>query len=535
MEEKSMGRSFLILSLAGVLVKVLSAVYMPLLTLIIGTAGYGIYSSSYNAFIFILAVTSMGAQPAVTKVVAELKALGYHKDAYNAMKIARNYLAIFGFAFMVVLISFGDSIAKMMSSPSSALSMKFLAPTILLSAMLAAYRGYMQGVDSMKEIAVSQVIEQIFNVVFSLIFALLLNNISREWGSAGGTVGTTIGALIAIVYVIYIFNKNDYYEEAIKNNEDGKRISKKRIIKKLIQYGLPITMVAAVQNSAGLIDAMIVKGRLLSAGFEQLRVDELFGTLNYFNTLIYVPLTIVTALCTAIFPRIISAYVQRNRKELKSQITYSYRLTYLITIPAAIGLAVLSKEIFLFLLNDSYGYQMLAYGSVVLIFMSITSIQNTILQGVNKLYLVLTTASLGILIKFVVNFILVGIKDINIFGAVIGSVFAFLIPAIINHKRIQKLFKIRIPVISQGMIPLISSIIMGIVVYLCKMPLLRLVNILEGGRIAIGLVAITSVAIGGIVYLIAMILLKGLTKKDLDLISPKLYEVMPRVLRKKIK
>ena len=39
MEEKSVGRSFLILSLAGVLVKVLSAVYIPLLTLIIGSAG----------------------------------------------------------------------------------------------------------------------------------------------------------------------------------------------------------------------------------------------------------------------------------------------------------------------------------------------------------------------------------------------------------------------------------------------------------------------------------------------------------------
>ena len=163
MEEKSVGRSFLILSLAGVLVKILSAVYIPLLTLIIGPAGYGIYSSSYSAFVFILAVTSMGAQPAITKVVAELKALGYHKDAYNAMKIARNYLAIFGFAFMVIFIAFGDGIANGMNSPSSALSLKFLAPTILLSAMLAAYRGYMQGVDSMKEIAVSQVIEQ-FNI-----------------------------------------------------------------------------------------------------------------------------------------------------------------------------------------------------------------------------------------------------------------------------------------------------------------------------------------------------------------------------------
>ena len=85
------------------------------------------------------------------------------------------------------------------------------------------------------------------------------------------------------------------------------------------------------------------------------------------------------------------------------------------------------------------------------------------------------------------------------------------------------------------MIPLISSIIMGVAVVLCKGPLLRLVNIFEGGRIAIGLVVIVSVAIGGLVYLISMILLQGLKKEDLDLISPRLYELMPRILRKKIK
>lgn len=535
MEEKSVGRSFLILSLAGVLVKILSALYVPFLTLIIGKAGYGIYSGSYRAFIFILAITSMGAQPAITKLVTELRTLGYHKDAYRAMKIARNYLAIFGLIFTLLFIVFGDSIAKAMNSEASALSLKFLAPTILLSSILAAYRGYLQGINSMTELAVSQVVEQLVNVTLSLVFAFLLITISIEWGSAGGTVGTTLGALIAIVYILYIFQKNNFEEEAILSTTEIKRISKKKITKKLLQYGLPITMVAAVQNSAGLVDAINVKWRLASAGFEQMQIEELFGTLTYFDTLIYVPLTIVTALCMAIFPKIIEAYTEKNKKELKGQISYSYRLTYLITIPATIGLSVLSEEIFIFCLNGSFGHELLKYGSIVLIFMSITSIQNTILQGVNKLYLVLATASIGIIIKFAINFILVGIKDINIFGAVVGSIFAFLIPSIINHKRIQKMFKIRIPVVKQGIIPLISSIIMGGTVYASKLFLLRFVNILDGGRIAIGLVAVICAAIGGVVYLVTMIYFKGLTKKDIDLISPKIYQLMPRTLRKMMK
>ena len=45
MEEKSVGRSFLILSVAGILVKILSAAYVPLLNAIIGQDGIGIYNA----------------------------------------------------------------------------------------------------------------------------------------------------------------------------------------------------------------------------------------------------------------------------------------------------------------------------------------------------------------------------------------------------------------------------------------------------------------------------------------------------------
>ncbi len=83
MENKAVGRSFLILSISGIVIKLLSAAYIPLLTVAIGTDGIGVYNASYSVFIFILAITSMGAQPAVMKVVAELNALGRKEDTFS--------------------------------------------------------------------------------------------------------------------------------------------------------------------------------------------------------------------------------------------------------------------------------------------------------------------------------------------------------------------------------------------------------------------------------------------------------------------
>lgn len=291
-------------------------------------------------------------------------------------------------------------------------------------------------------------------------------------------------------------------------------------------------MVAALQNSSGMIDTINVKGRLLAAGFNDNRATELYGILGCYNTLLYVPLSIVTALSSAIFPRIINAFTTKKKKELKSHIAYSFRLTYLITIPAAVGLSMLSKEVYIMIYGSTEGYQLLMYGSVVLIFMSLSAIQNTILQGINKLYLVLSTAFLSIIIKFVINYFLVGIKDINILGAVFASFFAFLVPVIINHNRLRRIFKMRIPIVKMALVPLLASCVMALSISLCKIPINRFMNIVQGGRAITSIVALMLIAIGGAVYFVAMIFLGGIKKKDLDMISPKLFTLLPRFLRK---
>lgn len=537
MEEKTAGRGFLILSIAGILGKLLSVLYVPILMEIIGKEGYGIYSVGYDYFIFLIAVSSLGAQPAVTKVVTELRVLGNGRDALRAMKIARKYLAIIGGIITILFMIFAFPMAKLFKVEQSGLTFMFLAPAIFIAAILASYRGYMQGIEDMKTLAISQVLEQLFNVILSLVFAFLLFKIGGEvWGSAGGTMGTTLGAIVAIVYILYIYEKNEYDDNADKLTTTSKKVSDKKILRKLIIYGLPITLVAAMQNFAGIVDALTVNSRLLFAGFTESEKVSYYAYLNQYKTMIYVPLTIITALATSIFPRIIQAFVEKNKKELRRQMSYSFRLTYIIAIPAVVGLSILSREIYILVFGDAFKYELLMFGSVVLILMSITTIQNVILQGINKMYLIMVTAGLGLIAKFLCNYFLVGIESINIMGAVIGNVLAFGIPAVINHIKLQKTFKVKIPIIRQSIIPLISSIAMGFVIFFIKEPLLRVLGIVAGeGRIITGILVLILITIGGVVYLILMIYFGGIRKIDLDMISPRLYRLMPRKLRKQIR
>ena len=101
-------RGFLILSIAGLLTKVISVFYIPLLQRIIGLDGYGIYQNCYEVFLFVYAVTNLGTQPAIAKVVAELTALEKPNDAVRALKIASKFYV----CYWGNLWTFNDSICK---------------------------------------------------------------------------------------------------------------------------------------------------------------------------------------------------------------------------------------------------------------------------------------------------------------------------------------------------------------------------------------------------------------------------------------
>ena len=235
--------------------------------------------------------------------------------------------------------------------------------------------------------------------------------ISVEYGSAGGTIGTSIGAFVACLYMVYIYGKKKFEEDSIEAQGNNKRVRTKHIIKKLIKYGLPITLSAGLQNFGSLVDMVNVNSRLAVAGFTLQESQVLYGVLGRYKTLLSVPLIIVTALGTTVLPAVAAAMALKDKKEIRRKTTFAFRITFIITIPAAIGLSSLGREVFELLYGTDQGFELMVMGSVVLVLMAVVQIQTVILQSMNKLYFVLGTFSIGIVAKIIANYILVGMPE----------------------------------------------------------------------------------------------------------------------------
>lgn len=330
MEKQSLTKGFAVMSAAGIIVKIMSFLYIPFLMAIIGDEGTGVYGAIYQVYVFIYVIANSGIPVAISKSISELNAVDNYKDALRSFKIARSYLLILGLVLSIIMFITAGPVASMLKCEKASLGIAVLSPTLFITAIVSAYRGYFQGCGNMTPTAISQVIEQIVNVVFTLLFAYLFRK-SVELACAGATIGTSVGALIAGGYLIYIFNSNKSHPEfKLLKNSGVKRLTYKKLAKKIVKYSIPITICVAAQYAGNLIDLGNTMTRLQAANFSETRASEMYGLLFKYQQLLNAPIAIASALAATILPIISAAVALNNKREINEKINYAFRLCFLL-------------------------------------------------------------------------------------------------------------------------------------------------------------------------------------------------------------
>lgn len=534
MKEQSTTKGFAILSAATMAVKLLSLIYMPLLVrILVGDRAFSIYSVTYQIYVFIYVITNTGIPSAISKLVSEFVAVNNYKAAVKTFKMSRSVLFVVGVVMALIMYLVSGIITTRMGYPEAKMSVVALCPAILFTSVASAYRGYFQGRGNMKPTAISQVLEQIINTIFSLGFAALFIKYGIEKGCVGATIGTTLGALVSGIYLLISYERTTHLKPRMSGEVvNHKKYSSKQITRKILRYGIPITLCIGVTNAGNLVDTANTTKRLIVAGFSNNAAQTLFGGFSKYITLINVPITIISALTVVVLPAVSKAIALNDRRLAKRKINFGFKLCFIIAIPCAVGLSVLSEPIFTLLFSTKYlgGYKLMLYGSTVLVLMSFVQVQTSILQGLGRIKVVTIYSVIGIIIKISTNYILIAIPNININGAIIGSILGFLVPIILNFKYIEKVLKQKIRLKRFIMKPLVSSICMGIVLYVVYYGLSFILAFGIKGYINNAIATIGSIFIGSITYGLVMLITKGITNEELNILPYRVRKLIPQRL-----
>lgn len=479
MAKKSLLKGAAVMAVAGIIVKVLGAVFRIPLANFIGPVGMANYSPAYSLYSFLLVFATAGLPVAISKMVSERYAVGEFREAERVFKLSRTLMIIIGIIGFFVLFIFSDMIAGLINVPGSALSMKATAIALLLVPIMSSYRGYFQGMQEMAPTAMSEVAEQTFRVFCGLTLAGILmasqyetmGYTAEQRGAAGGCFGASAGAIggLIVMLIVYMIARPKI-KKRIRNDRTSRRESTGTILKKIAVIAIPITLGAAIMPIVNLIDAGIVTTRLLESGWDSIAAESLYGQLTGFaSPIIQFPQVFMMAIVMSLVPMVSAANRVGDKHELHNHISLGLRMTTIIALPSAVGMFVLAEPILTLLYSSQKASAIsaapcLQIFSIGFIFLAIITTMTGALQGIGKQHIPVINLCIGVLAKFVVTWTLTAIPAINVKGAAVGSAVAYLIAMSLDLIAIKKYSGIKF---SSGHIlikPLVSSVVMGVAV-----------------------------------------------------------------------
>ena len=461
-----------ILAAAGLICKVIGILYRSPLAHVIGDEGNGYYSSAYEIYTIILLVSSYSIPSAISKVIAQQLALRRFRNARKIFHCALVYVVIVGGVASILTLLF----ANVLVGGNSAPVLRIFAPTIFLSGILGVLRGYFQAHGTMVPTSFSQILEQVLNAVVSILAAVLLmrmvagqDDTTRAiYGASGSAIGTGAGVLIALLFMLFVLILNrPTIEKQVRRDKSGELLETGEVYRIIITMVTHIILSTFIYNCNSSLNLTIytrimeyVKGMSEADAYTQ------YGLFSgKAKQIANIPIALASAMSTAVIPGVSGSYARKDIKETNRKIATAMKTTMLLSIPSAVGLAVLAKPIVLLLYPQKASVDtvswLLAGLSVSVVFYAISTITNGVLQGIGKVNLPVINAAIALVGQTAVLVLLLLFTDLGLHTLVIATVLYSFLMCILNGISVKKQLGYRQEYVKTFCIPIWASVIMG--------------------------------------------------------------------------
>lgn len=506
------------LMVAGLIVRIIGLLYRTPMKATIGGLGYGYYGYAYNVYNILLLISGYSIPVAVSKLMSERIAKKQYHNAQRVFWGAVIYIVVIGSLAALVAFVFARQLLPA-GAEGAVLALRILAPVILLAGLLGVLRGYFQANNNMMPTSVSQILEQILNAVISVAAAwFLVNNFGTteetraSYGAAGGTLGTAAGVLMGILFMLLVFALNrKVIKKRVRRDTTNHVESASEIAKVILLMMTPVIFSTFIYNVSAYIDQSIFSPLMLAKGANADDITTIYGVFSgQYMVLINIPVALANATSTAMMPQVTTNYAVGDYEGATQKIHEAIRMTMFIAIPAAVGLGVLAFPIMNILFAgspDEAGY-MLIVGAVSVIFYSLSTITNGVLQGIGKQHLPLRNAAISLVVNVAILAGLTWFMDLGIYSVLLATMGYSLCMCILNNLSVRKYLKFKNELMTTYGKPLAAAAGMGIVAWMVYYGL----SIFVPSQLVC---LIPAVAIAIVVYLILFVIITKSTEQQM--------------------
>ena len=499
-----------LLAMATAIVKVIGALYKIPLNAIIGEQGFGYFNTAYEIYNVLLMISTAGLPVAMSRMISQASSLSHYNQVRRIYNTARGIFLGLGITGSLLMTLFCRQLAAFQNQPDAWAAIGCLGPCVLLICIMSTFRGFFQGQSNMLPTSVSQVLEAVVKLVVGIVAALMLLKAtgSVPLAAGGAILGVTASCLVSSVYLFGCFRK--VYPNLPQTSETPRSFSD--TAKGLLIIAVPITLGSAGLQLLTMLETKIYMGRLLEF-FSQDQADTMRGIYGMTQTIFNMPCSFITPITISIIPAITAQLTTCNEPEAKATEESAARITGLISMPCAIGLAVLAEPVTALLGGYSGENLVLASRLMTILgasimFNAVVLVTTAIMQAHGYAGRPVLNMLIGGLLKLAAVFILTGNPNIGIVGTPVGTLLCYLAICVLNLFSIRSLLEHPPAIVRNLLRPFLSAVIMGSVVYFA------LIGLKAIGITSNLILCAAPILVGVVVYVVAAVKIRVVTRED---------------------
>lgn len=327
----------LILTLTGLLSRVIGFFYRIYLSRLFGEEGMGIYQLLSPVLALSFSLCAAGIQTAISKYVAASVAKGNRKDSYRYLFTGLFLSLLLSVPCMLLLLMFSDFVAvHFLLEARTASMLRIIALSIPAGAVHSCINGYYYGIKKTMLPSSTQLIEQFMRFFCVLAADFLARRSHTVPHINAAVVGLVVGECAAMLISLLAIYFRFYREEAGGKpmpcpnagarrhtlpcpNAGGFGISRFHAVRDLLVLAFPLTVSRIVVNLLQSVEAVAIPSRLCRYGYDSVTALSVYGVLTGMALpLLFFPNALTGSMSLLLLPMVSEADARGNTDAVKN-------------------------------------------------------------------------------------------------------------------------------------------------------------------------------------------------------------------------
>lgn len=429
----------LLLTIAGILSRLIGFFYKIFLSRRIGAEGLGIYQLIFPVMGICFSLTSAGIQTAISRYVSKSIGVGNLKATQKYLQTGLLLAITLALLVSAILFGYADFIAvELLGEERCASLLKIISFSYVPACIHACLNGYFYGKKQSAVPAISQLIEQVVRVGSVYFIDQLLTSQGKHISISLAVMGLVFGEIAGMIFSINFvrlplvglftdFLEKDYFTYG----------------KELLSMALPLTASRLIINLFNSTEHILIPGRLEAFGYTTSEALSVFGVLTGMSlSVISFPSVITNSVSVILLPTIAEADARKNHSLIHSAIRRTIFACLFLGFGACLLFLLTGNFIGNVIFENALAGTFVKTLSWICPFLYLNSTLNSILHGLGYTKTTLFIGLSGCVLRIL--FIYFGIPYLGIAGYMYGLIGSQIVMAsasililfktILNHK-----------------------------------------------------------------------------------------------------